>query len=109
MDYLRFEIASSLSDGLHLQPHTAPPSNRAVHAHPPLPQKFRPAPPSLRRLQGLDPRRSVGPYAYDYGLTPDGRTEHLPSGTQTRLVNRLCQATIHLVPASDLPRVCRTP
>ncbi|NBO94001.1 MAG: restriction endonuclease, partial [Planctomycetia bacterium] len=37
-----------------------------------------------------------GPIADDFGLTDAERAELLPSRTQTRFVNRLCWAKIHL-------------
>jgi restriction system protein len=48
-----------------------------------------------------------GPIADDFGLTDAERAELLPSGTQTRFVNRLCWAKIHLERAGLVNRVRR--
>ena len=48
-----------------------------------------------------------GPIADDFGLTDAERAELLPSNTQTRFVNRLCWAKIHLERAGLLARVRR--
>ena len=48
-----------------------------------------------------------GPIADDFGLTDAERVELLPSGTQTRFVNRLCWAKIHLERAGLVNRVRR--
>ena len=48
-----------------------------------------------------------GPIADDFGLTDAERAELLPSNTQTRFVNRLCWAKIHLERAGLLTRVRR--
>ena len=48
-----------------------------------------------------------GPIADDFALTDAERAELLPSGTQTRFVNRLCWAKIHLERAGLVNRVRR--
>ena len=48
-----------------------------------------------------------GPIADDFGLTEAERAELLPSNTQSRFVNRLCWAKIHLERAGLLTRVRR--
>jgi restriction system protein len=48
-----------------------------------------------------------GPIADDFALTDAERAELLPGGTQTRFVNRLCWAKIHLERAGLLTRVRR--
>ena len=48
-----------------------------------------------------------GPIADDFGLTDAERAELLPSGTQSRFVNRLCWAKIYLERAGLLSRVRR--
>jgi len=48
-----------------------------------------------------------GPIADDFGLTDAERAELLPSGTQSRFVNRLCWAKIHLERAGLVTRVRR--
>jgi restriction system protein len=48
-----------------------------------------------------------GPVADDFGLTEAERAELLPSGTQSRFVNRLCWSKIHLERAGLLTRVRR--
>jgi len=48
-----------------------------------------------------------GPIADDFGLSDAERAELLPSGTQSRFVNRLCWAKIHLERAGLLTRVRR--
>jgi restriction system protein len=48
-----------------------------------------------------------GPIADDFGLTDAERAELLPSGTQSRFVNRLCWAKIYLERAGLLTRVRR--
>ena len=48
-----------------------------------------------------------GPIADDFGLTEAERAELLPSATQTRFVNRLCWAKIHLERAGLVNRVRR--
>ena len=48
-----------------------------------------------------------GPIADDFGLTDAERAELLPSGTQSRFVNRLCWSKIYLERAGLLNRVRR--
>ena len=48
-----------------------------------------------------------GPIADHYRLTDADRADLLPSGTQSRIVNRLCWAKIHLERAELITRVRR--
>jgi restriction system protein len=65
----------------------------ATHAHPPNSTRsfFRSADGREWTLAALR-----GPIADDFGLTDAERTELLPSGAQSRFVNRLCWSKVHL-------------
>jgi restriction system protein len=76
----------------------------------PIPQFHEIFLPLLRRVaDGKDWTLAAlrGPIADDFGLTAAERAELLPSGTQSRFVNRLCWAKIHLERAGLLTRVRR--
>jgi restriction system protein len=76
----------------------------------PIPQFHEICLPLLRRVaDGNDWTLAAlrGPVADDFGLTEAERAELLPSGTQSRFVNRLCWSKIHLERAGLLTRVRR--